>query len=111
VHTTTTYGGSQVFKWNKIQPSRTEQTCRYSPAISTGRGNVSIRSTGGNRLLRIVWLSWGQSLIKEFSVELGLFDDLRQTNRYFSTSNTFGGGVTEKDKGIQSIAANRLFSY
>ena len=64
-----------------------------------------------NRLFNIVRLIWGHPLIKKFSVELGLFDDLRQTKLYFSTSNTFEGGVTEKDKGIQSIAANRLFSY
>ena len=63
------------------------------------------------RLFNIVRLIWGLSLIKKFSVELGPFDDLRQTKRYFSTSNTFEGGVTKKNKGLCCFAANRLFSY
>jgi hypothetical protein len=70
-------------------------------------------------IVRLIWvrlfsklqLIWGHPLIKEFSVELGQFDDLRQTKLYFSTSNTFEGGVTQKDKGLCCFAAYRLFSY
>ena len=75
---------------------------------------MSIGSTGGGRAQSLIKNSSVElgpiaylitrrviirlSLIKKFLVELGPFDDLRQTKRYFSTSNTFEGGVTEKDK-------------